>query len=191
MMCAAPILCFVLSKMTRLPVLTWVAPPPFGSFAQPPSYVIEAGSAPGLADLAELLTFSSATTYTATGVGPGVYYVRVRAFTYLRGVPSNEIMVTAGRPSPCFAPPSAPGNFVATVSGTTVSLTWTASAGPLDSYVVEYGQAVAVWNRLDTASSATGLQVSDVPTGTYFVRIRGKNSCGLGAPSNEALPTIS
>ena len=72
-----------------------------------------------------------------------------------------------------------------------MSLTWTASAGQLDSYVVEYGQAVAVWNRLDTASSATSLQVSDVPTGIYFVRIRGENTCGFGAPSNEALLTIS
>lgn len=72
-----------------------------------------------------------------------------------------------------------------------MSLTWTASAGPLDSYVVEYGQAVAVWNRLDTATSATSLQVSDVPTETNVVRIRGKNSCGFGAPSNEAILTIS
>ncbi len=169
----------------------WMAPPPFGSFAQPPSYFIEAGSAPGLADLAELLTFSSATTHTATSVAPGVYYVRVRAFTAVRGVPSNEIIVTVGRPSPCFAPPTDPGNFVATVSGSTVSLTWTASTGQLDSYVVEYGQAVGVWDGLDTASSATSLQVSDVPTGTYFVRIRAKNICGVGAPSNEAILTIS
>lgn len=170
-------------------VLNWVAP--FIGSISNFSYYIEAGSAPGLTDVAEVFSPGMATTFTATNVAPGVYYVRVRVLTDRRGVPSNEIIVTVGRPSPCFAPPTAPDNFVATVSGATVSLTWTASAGQLDSYVVEYGQAVAVWNRLDTASSATSLQVSDVPAGTYFVRIRGKNTCGLGAPSNEAIPTIS
>ena len=133
----------------------------------------------------------SATTFTATNVQPGIHYVRVRVFTDRLGIPSNEIKVTVGRPAPCFAPPGAPAAFAATVSGSTVSLTWTASAGPLDSYVVEYGLAVAVWHRLDTASSATSLQVSNVPTATYFVRIRGENTCGLSAPSNEAIVAVS
>jgi hypothetical protein len=58
----------------------------------PAGYVIEAGSAPGLADLARIQT-GTATRFT-TAAPPGVYYVRVRAFN-ARGtsLPSNEIVV--------------------------------------------------------------------------------------------------
>ena len=169
-------------------VLNWTAPS-FG--LEHFSYYIEAGSAPGLSDIAEILWASMATTFTATNVVPGAYFVRARVFTDRRGIPSNEIKVTVGQPSSCFAPPDAPADFVTAVSGSTVSLTWTASGGPLDSYVVEAGQAVAVWNRLDTGSSATSLQVPTVPAGSYFVRIRGKNGCGFSAPSTERLVTVS
>jgi peptidyl-Asp metalloendopeptidase len=54
--------------------LTWAAPS--GAVT---SYVIEAGSAPGLADLANFSTGSTATSFSATGVGNGTYYVRVKA----------------------------------------------------------------------------------------------------------------
>ena len=39
-----------------------------------------------------------------------------------------------------------------------MSLAWMASAGPLDSYVVEAGQAVAVWDRRHAARSEFGLE---------------------------------
>jgi hypothetical protein len=55
-------------------------------------YIVEAGSAPGLADLA-VLTVGDVTRFTTTAP-PGVYYVRVRAFN-ARGtsLPSNEVVV--------------------------------------------------------------------------------------------------
>jgi hypothetical protein len=43
------------------------------------TYILEAGSTPGTANLASFPTGSRATTYSATGVGNGTYYVRVRA----------------------------------------------------------------------------------------------------------------
>ena len=57
-------------------------------------YVIEAGSVSGVKNLANFSTGNSATEFTAGGVGPGVYYVRVRGAT-AAGVspPSNEIVV--------------------------------------------------------------------------------------------------
>jgi hypothetical protein len=55
-------------------------------------YVVEAGSAPGLSDLARLHV-GRVTRFTTTAP-PGVYYVRVRAI-YASGtsLPSNEIVV--------------------------------------------------------------------------------------------------
>ncbi|MGE3276094.1 MAG: S8 family serine peptidase [Vicinamibacterales bacterium] len=65
---------------------TAAGPPPAG-------YLLEAGSAAGLADLA---VFSvGATTSVSTGVAPGVYYVRVRAYNACgASLPSREIIVT-------------------------------------------------------------------------------------------------
>jgi fibronectin type III domain protein len=55
--------------------LSWVAP---AGVALPAGYVIEAGTGPGLANIAVVNTGSAATTFAATAV-PGTYYVRVRA----------------------------------------------------------------------------------------------------------------
>jgi hypothetical protein len=56
-------------------------------------YVVEAGSAPGLANLASATT-GAATSYTATAVPPGVYFVRVRATNDGGpGPPSNELTI--------------------------------------------------------------------------------------------------
>jgi hypothetical protein len=169
--------------------LTWTAPT---NFALDIDYRIEVGSAPRLSDLARFSAGTNVTTFTATNVGPGVYYVRVRAYGFLRlSAPSNEVIVTVGGPAPCFSAPMPPGSFGGAVSGSTVSLTWTASSGPVNSYIVEAGQTIGVWNtRLDTATSATGLTVTNVPNGAYFVRVRGRNTCGVGAPSNEAVVTV-
>jgi predicted phage tail protein len=69
--------------------MRWFAP----TTGSPPSgYLIEAGSAPGLANLATLQV--GAVTSFSTTAPPGTYYVRVRAVN-ARGAsqPSNEIIV--------------------------------------------------------------------------------------------------
>jgi len=74
--------------------LHWKAP----AGSSPTAYMIEAGSAPGGRELANFSTGSSATEFFASGVGAGVYYVRIRAVT-AAGVsgPSNEVALTVGR----------------------------------------------------------------------------------------------
>jgi hypothetical protein len=58
------------------------------------SYLIEAGSASGLSNIASLNTGNTSTSFAASGVGPGAYFVRVRA---LNGGgtsgPTNEVIV--------------------------------------------------------------------------------------------------
>jgi len=75
-------------------MLNWQAPS--GGSA---SYVIEAGSAPGLTNLANFDTQSPATSYTATGVGAGTFFVRVRAKNACgaSGSASNEVVIVVGR----------------------------------------------------------------------------------------------
>jgi hypothetical protein len=73
-----------------LVALAWQAP---SAGVMPASYVIEAGSGPGLANLA-VLRAGNVTSFTTTAP-PGVYYVRVRAVgpDGVAGDASNEIVV--------------------------------------------------------------------------------------------------
>lgn len=76
--------------------LTW-DPGPLGPIVT--HYEIEAGSAPGLADVARLRTGSPTPELTVDQAGPGTYYVRVRAANYAGpGAPSNEVQVTVSAP---------------------------------------------------------------------------------------------
>jgi hypothetical protein len=61
------------------------------------SYLLEAGSAAGLSDLATLQTGSTATSFSTTGVTPGTYCVRVKAMSGSGASgPSNEVVVRVG-----------------------------------------------------------------------------------------------
>lgn len=70
-----------------------------------------------------------------------------------------------------------------------VSLAWTAlPGGNVAAYVVEAGTRPG---GADMTTIEVGLRTvydsSNVKPGTYFVRVRGRNTCGTGAPSNEAV----
>jgi hypothetical protein len=74
------------------------------------------------------------------------------------------------------------------VQGTTVTLGWGVPPGSAPtSYVIEAGSTPGSSNitTFDTGSSATGLTVTNVPAGTYFVRVRGRDASGTGPASNE------
>jgi hypothetical protein len=71
--------------------LAWAAGSGYAS-----SYWIEAGSAPGLSDLAAIDSGSAMTSFSATAP-PGTYYVRARALNACgASAPSSEIVVTVG-----------------------------------------------------------------------------------------------
>lgn len=71
--------------------LSWVVSVPAASIVR---YVLEAGTAPGLANIA---TFDVGlqTALSVGAVPPGTYYVRVRAANYVgTSLPSNEVVIT-------------------------------------------------------------------------------------------------
>lgn len=58
------------------------------------SFIIEAGSASGLANLANLITGTSALSLVVPGVPAGTYFVRVRGINVCgAGLSSNEVVV--------------------------------------------------------------------------------------------------
>ena len=171
-------------------VLTW-SPPTVGAAVA--TYIIEAGSSPGAANLATLTTGSAATSYHVPFVPPGTYYVRVRGANAVGiGAPSQDVAFTMGGVS-CAAAPGPPVLLTPVVAGTVVTLSWNAPAAgdPPSSYVLMAGSTSGSSNVavFDTLSSATSF-AAPVPNGTYFVRVASRNPCGESAPSNEMSFTI-
>jgi peptidyl-Asp metalloendopeptidase len=165
-------------------VLSWKAPTTGGA---PTAYVIEAGSASGLANLANFSTGNTATTFSANGFGAGIYYLRVRASNAAgTGGPSNESRLVVG--DACASAPPPPIGFASTFnSGGTVSFAWTAAPGAT-TYVIEAGSAPGLSNlaSADLGSASTSATFNGIGAGTYYVRLRARNTCGTSGVSNEA-----
>lgn len=154
----------------------------------PASYVIRAGSGPGLFNLADVDTGSLATSL-ATSAPNGTYFVRVHARnTFGLSPASNEVTFTLG-PQPCTTLPGAPGTLSATVSGLQVAFTW-GSAASATTYVLEAGSATGLSNLVAlNVGSGLSFAASAAP-GTFFIRVRGSNACGVGPASNEVPITL-
>lgn len=166
--------------------LTWTAPA--GACAAT-SYVLEAGSASGRSDLANFNTGTAATSFRADGVGPGTFFVRVRAVNANgASAVSNEVRLTT---SAACAAPSAPSNASASVNGSTMTLAWAAAGGSPAAYIVELGTSAGASNiaSSNTGSTATSLSATLAP-GTYFGRVRATNACATSAASNEVSFTV-
>ena len=166
----------------------WTPP---ASAPAPSGYQLEAGSAPGLANLAVLPT--TATQLTFPGIPPGTYFVRVRsAGSGGLSAPSNEVSVVVGSGG-CGGAPPAPSALSATVTGRVVTLNWALAAGgdAATNFVLEAGSAAGLAN-LAVVALDPGLRsvVADAPPGVYFVRIRARNPCGTSGASNEIVVTV-
>jgi hypothetical protein len=171
--------------------LTWSAPV---SGDPVTTYVIEAGSGPGLANLANFITNSTATTFSASGIGAGTYYVRVRAQNGGgTGPASNESILAVGA-SGCTTPPNAPTSLAATVAGSTVTLIWSAPSGgcPPTSYLLQAGSSSGLSNLANAnVGNTVSYGASGVSVGTYYVRVIAANAYGQSAASNEVVVTVA
>jgi hypothetical protein len=153
-------------------------------------YIIEVGSAPGASNVGRF-NVGSSTSIVANNVAAGTLYVRIRASAGgIDSAPSNEVVFTVG--ASCASAPSAPGTLTSTVDGTSVQLSWGAAPG-VSTYLVEVGSAASATNlgTFDLGTTTTSYRAVGVASGTYFVRVRGRNACGLGPPSNDTVVTVS
>lgn len=77
-------------------------------------------------------------------------------------------------------------------SGGTVSFAWTAATGGPTSYIIEAGSTPGATNlaNSDLGSTATTFTTTGVGRGTYYVRLRAKNSFGVSGVSNEVVLVV-
>lgn len=130
--------------------------------------------------------------------------VGVRFLGVLMGVTclpfANAVAYAQG---PCTAPPPTPANAAAseTTPGNSsrpalVTVTWVGvpTTGPnaVSGYIIEVGNAPGVTNiaQFNTGSTAVST-VQPANNGTYYVRVRAANGCGLSAPSPEPVVTVA
>jgi murein DD-endopeptidase MepM/ murein hydrolase activator NlpD len=169
-----------------LVTLTWTPPAGAGPF----TYIIEAGSGPGLANLATVPVTTS--TVSFAGVPSGTYYLRVRA-SDARGtsVPSNEAALVVGAGG---GAPGVPRNFVATVPAAgTIALTWDAPSigSAVTGYLLEAGTTSGAANLGQfPVGNRTSYTAPGVPFGTYYLRLRATNAFGTSPATAEVSLTV-
>lgn len=153
-------------------------------------YLIDAGTVSGVYNLGSLVVNAPATSTSVPNVPAGTYFLRARAQNLLgTSGPSTETSVTVG----ACTPPGAPSGFSASSNDTAVALQWTAPAtGVVQGYQLTAGTAPGLANLASIALPATPTAfAAAVPYGSYFVRVQATNICGVSAPSNEQLLTVT
>lgn len=162
---------------------SWVAP---AAGCAPTAYVIRGGTAPGATDVGAVNV--GLATSVAANLPPGTYYLTVIALNgAAASAPSSEVAVAVGG---CTVP-AAPATFVASSALDVVTLTWQAPAGAVTRYRLEVGSAPGASNLATVPWTGTALQTAGVARGTYYLRVRAENACGVGPASAERLLTVS
>jgi hypothetical protein len=92
------------------------------------------------------------------------------------------------------AVPGIPFNLSFNVAATTVVLAWNMApvGDPPASFIVEAGSVAGASDLaiFDTGNTLTSVTVTNVPSGTYYVRVRARNASGTSGPSNEVIVVV-
>jgi hypothetical protein len=150
------------------------------------TYVIEASASANFATLvAEVDTLSSATSFTASDVPAGTYFVQVRARNS-----AGTSAATAGGAAivgggACSGAPLPPGGLRFTRLGMQLIVEWNPAAGASE-YVIEAG-SLSGGNDIYVGSAGLSTMFTAViPESTHaFVRVYARNGCGKSLRGGE------
>jgi subtilisin family serine protease len=147
-----------------------------GPGALPTNYIIEAGTYPGGTNIG---SFSVGTVTSVTAApGAGVYYIRIRAANNSgMSDPSAETSFSIGGAS---SPPGTPGALTATVTGDSVTLSWSPPmwGGPPTHYRLEAGSSPGNYTLASINVGNVTSFTATPPAGIYYVRVLAVNAAG-------------
>jgi hypothetical protein len=154
----------------------------------PSAFVVEA-AANGSTDFAPVAR-TDVPSFVATRVPAGTWQVFVRSAT-AGGVSEPSAVVTVTTVQCTAAPPGPPLDPWAVWTPPTVSLRWSPpSTGSVDEYVIEVGSASGRADLGQLVVPSTRLtHTEEVSALAAFVRVRARNACGTGTPSQE-IPVV-
>jgi hypothetical protein len=163
--------------------VTW-APPLSGGAVT--SYVAQVGTSPGAANV-----FNAAVgvlTAASGSLGPGTYYVRIRAQNAAGlGAASNEFALTVG---PSCTVPASPV-LTGSTSGGTITIQWTTPlGGPMSGYTVQAGSVSGASNLFNASVGLVNAVSAPVGPGVYYIRVLANTACGRGPASNQVSVTV-
>lgn len=151
------------------------------------SYIVEAGTTPGVINITTLIVPGSNPRLVVNAVPTGVYYVRVRARNVLgTSAPSPTTAVTVGT---CTLP-GTPAAFNFSVADQAVTLAWAppASGGLVQGYLLTAGYGPGLQNALVAPLPASARSLATIaPFGDYYVRLSATNVCGASVPTPDVL----
>lgn len=158
----------------------------WGSSPGATSYVLEAGTASGTADLV-VANLGSRLSFQVNAPARA-YFTRVRALNACgASPPSNEAAFTVA----CVGPP-APAAFTSTRSAGRVTIAWQPSLGAT-AYVLAVGSATGASNVFaGSFGAATSLTFPStvLPAGIYYFRVSAVGPCGQGPAATELVVTL-
>ncbi len=150
------------------------------------SYIVEAGSASGLANL---FNQNVGGRMQLTAAAPGGNYVtRIRGVNACGiGAASNEVSFSVG----CTAP-AVPADLTFTKINRVLTISWSRSFGAA-SYLLQAGTATGLSNAFNGnvgAQPQISFPLAGVPPGFYFLRVAAVGSCAPSPVSPEVVLTI-
>ncbi len=148
------------------------------------SYRLEAGSATGLTNLANV-DLGDAASYETT-VPVGTYFVRVRTVGAAgNSAPSNEVRLAISSAAACTTAPPVPQGVAGRTGGVVAALSWQPSFAATG-YVLDVGPSPGATGVSVPVGNVTAFQAT-APAGTHYTRVRAVNACGSSAPSAEVV----
>ena len=175
--------------------MVWGAPIDGGA---PTTYVLQAALDPAFTNIIHQAPLGAGNSFTVPGVPPGTYHLRILARNTAGDGPPSEtrtIGLTVGHG--CTAPPQSPTSFtIATLGGNQLRLSWVPAASPNGGTATDFVIQAALEPSFSTlvhsapiGGTSTSLEVA-APVGTFYVRVLGRNACGVSAPSNTAMVSV-
>jgi fibronectin type 3 domain-containing protein len=133
----------------------------------------------------ELIATPSSTSHTDTGLSPSTtYYYKVSAANGSgEGAQSNETYAMTLAEGAGTAPASAPTGLTATVTTSTISLSWNALEGALTYIVYRSPSSSGSWEIRGTPGSASYTDTGLSPGTAYYYKVAGVNNGGEGPQS--------